>query len=807
MYLFKLIGSAFLSQMPIRLMKKNMKKFLLTALLIAVLSPLKGQNAKQEYTNFKDSVFTLKEVVVIQKEKAKAEALKLDIPIKFLPISTHFISRNLLEKRDIRDIQEAARYLPGVRFRTSYGAFTQFSVRGFDNSVIMIDGIRDERSSIDNSYPFMDLSSVESIELIKGPSSVLYGQSAVGGIINVVRKNPISQNNVYARIGYGSFYNKQATFTFGGKLLGPLNYRAHINYQDEEGWRDNATKRLSGYLAIGGQLTEKDKLDIRIGANRDFYSTEIGLPPTVSSTIYSATDGSQYLSKGDMLPGLDRKARYNSESDFMYNKNINASLLYKHSFNSALQLTNKLSYTYDDIDYFGTEELSYLTSSNPIYPHYYLSKDKSGIEKKTYICLDSIQYSYPLRFSHIAKTVNNQLELNGKFDWGKVRHNYLIGYSLIGLFRDSYKAYGNGSTGVSGPGSTGHGSTYHPHSIGWMDSNFRFVSVQRTWTQGFYIQDLMEFSKQFKVMLAGRYDLFNYRTANVETNGNRRDYDNPDENLFSKTRTSALSYRIGAVYLPIEQLSVYSSFSTYFKPIRKFYSANTIYIDKNGNEFTPVDGKEIFKPEEGFQAEIGARYELSDKLQVGTSLFFINKINIQQRLANKGDNVNGTIIDKNVDGQVGRMNSRGFDIDINWTPMRELLFSIGYGYTNAKVRDLSANKYMASSQMNGKQFPHIPQNTFYTYGNYTVSKGCLKNLELNYSTTFQDKVYRNSDNSTQFDAYWLTNLGIAYTLPNKIRMGININNLFNKSYYDQALGNQYVPSKPRSFMASLSYTL
>lgn len=271
------------------------------------IAPLAGTAAKQKYTNFNDSIFSINEVVVATNYRRKTDALKLDVPAKFIPISTNSITSGMLEKRNIRDIQEAARFLPGVRFRTSYGAFTQFSIRGFDNSVIMVDGVRDERSSIDNSYPFMDLSSVESIELLKGPASVLYGQSAVGGVLNIVRKAPVSKQSVYARLAYGSYYNKQATMALGGKLVGPLNYRASVNWQDQEGWRSNATKRLSGYLALGGHLTESDELDIRIGANRDFYPTEIGLPPTMSYDILSATDGSKYLSKGDALPGLNKK--------------------------------------------------------------------------------------------------------------------------------------------------------------------------------------------------------------------------------------------------------------------------------------------------------------------------------------------------------------------------------------------------------------------------------------------------------------------------------------------------------------------
>lgn len=784
-----------------------MKRVILMTIGSALLLPSQAQLQNKKYTNFNDSIFSINEVVVATNYRRKTDALKLDVPAKFIPISTNSITSGMLEKRNIRDIQEAARFLPGVRFRTSYGAFTQFSIRGFDNSVIMVDGVRDERSSIDNSYPFMDLSSVESIELLKGPASVLYGQSAVGGVLNIVRKAPVSKQSVYARLAYGSYYNKQATMALGGKLVGPLNYRASVNWQDQEGWRSNATKRLSGYLALGGHLTESDELDIRIGANRDFYPTEIGLPPTMSYDILSATDGSKYLSKGDALPGLNKKARYNSESDFMYNRGFNVSAMYKHTFSEAFKLMDKLSYTYDDIDYFGTESLDYLTSDSPIYDHYYMTKDKQGNDTKKYICLDSIYYSYPLRFSHIAKTVNNQLEASGKFYTGDVVHNYLGGYSFVSLMRDSYMAYGGGSTGATGPGTTGHGSVYNPHSIGWMEAPFRFVTAQKTFTHGFYLQDLVEFSDKLKMMLAGRYDLFMYKTANLNTSDGGRHYDKPDDDAYNKITNGAFTFRAGLVYLPIDKVSIYGSYGTYFKPIRAFYDANTIYIDKDGKEFIPINGKEVFKPEKGFQVEMGARYEITRTLQANVSLFYINKDNIRQTLANKGDIANGVELDKKVVGQVGRMDSKGFDIDITWSPIYNLSMSAGYGYTDAKVRDLANNPYMQTNASEGKQYAYIPKNTFYAFGAYTVSKGMLKGLGVNLSTSFQDKVYRNSDNTSSFDAYWLTDLGLSYTLKSNVRLGVNVNNLFNKEYCNQALGNQLIPSMPRNFMLSVSYTL
>ena len=93
-----------------------MKRIILAALGSALLLPSQAQQKNKEYTNFNDSVFSINEVVVATNYRRKTDALKLDVPAKFIPISTNSITSGMLEKRNIRDIQEASRFLPGVRF-------------------------------------------------------------------------------------------------------------------------------------------------------------------------------------------------------------------------------------------------------------------------------------------------------------------------------------------------------------------------------------------------------------------------------------------------------------------------------------------------------------------------------------------------------------------------------------------------------------------------------------------------------------------------------------------------------------------
>ena len=793
-----------------------MKKTL-TIYTLASMALIAQAQEKKTYTNFADTTFNLQEVVVHTNRKARPQVTKLDVPMKYLPLSVNSLEAGSLEIRGIRNIQEATRFMPGIRIQTSYGAFQQISVRGFDHAVMMVDGIRDERSAINNSYPIPDLSSVESIELLKGPASVLYGHSAVGGILNIVRKAPSERPTVNARLAYGSFENKEATLGMGGKLVGPVNYYANVNYADQEGWRNNGNRRFSGYLALSAQITPDDRLEIRSGFNRDFYGTEIGLPPIMSSDIYNTTDDQLYLHKNDMLPGLDREARYNNESDFMKNYGWNISGQYTHQFSEGMKLTDRLSFSADDINYFGTETLDYLESDEPIYDHYYWK----GPDEKRYICLDTVYLSYPLRFSHIAKTVSNSLELSGHFQTGEVKHNYMGGYAFVALNRNSYTGYNLGDD-VQGPGLYSHVSVYDPHSMGYMTSKFSKATVTHHYANSLYLQDLLELGERWKVLAALRADFFRYLSASADTPTGKREYES--HGSFNRIRNKALTYRLGAVYLPHPNTSLYASFATFFKPIRTFYQDNVVYVDANGERFTPTRNEEVFKPEKGYQAEVGIKYDLNQLLHANASLFYIRKMNSTTTLSNNYEmEVDGQPVTGRVIGQVGTQDSKGFDFDVTLTPTPTLALTIGYGLNDSKIRrmkeikdpelaaavygnDPQASKDNLNSQ-EGNWQANVPNQTFYAYGSYTIPRGVLRDLEFHLSSSYTGKVYRDAANSTWFDPYWITDLGASYTINGHTRLTVNINNLFDNSYYNQALGNQLVPSMPRNFQVAISYTL
>lgn len=792
-----------------------MRKFLLAIAGLAITGGALSQNKTMT-----DTVFSIGEVEIVCSRFKKQGVGKLDVPLQYLPMSITSVSANSLDLRGIVNMQDAVKFLPNTRMRTTYGAYQQFEVRGFDHTPIMIDGVRDERTSISNSAPIPDLSSVESIELLKGPASVLYGHSTVGGIVNIIRKSPTSEKTVNALLSYGSWNNKRAMMDFGGKLIGPFNYRAVVNWSDSEGYRHTNDKRFSGYLALGANLGRHHELDIRTGFNRDWYGTEAGLPSLMSDSVFNRKDESLYLSKGMKIPGLNPRWRYNNESDFMKNHGSNLSVRYSYKQSNKFKIENRLAYNYDNIDYLSTENLSYLESDSPIYDHYYI-KDKT----KRYICLDSVQITYPLRFAYTVHTINEQLEASGRLILlNDMKYNYLAGYNFVYFSRDTYRSYNgtNPETGkdytlsdlIEGPGLNSNVAVYNPLSMGYMDPYFGGGTSTRNYTHGIYLQNLLELSDKFKLMLSGRYDYFIFKTAGADIlKSKKREY--TELAPYQKTTSSAFTYRIGAVYLPISNLSIYGSFANFFMPYRDIVDIErTVYINSEGERFYPTFGSQAFKPQKGYQAEIGARFSLNSKLQATASAFYIRKEN-EKKVLNKAyiDEDNNK---KSVVGQVAASESKGLELELIYTPKPNIMLSAGYGFTDAKIREFSFSpeKLLAEGYMDkeldtqkGLRMAGIPKNTFFLAGNYFMEKGILKNMGINATLNYTDNVYMDLNKKLIYPSFWQADLGVSYRLSNGIEMRLNVNNVFNDQNFTQSLGTQIIPRTPRNYLFTLAYKL
>ncbi|MCK6374131.1 MAG: TonB-dependent receptor plug domain-containing protein, partial [Zoogloea sp.] len=221
--------------------------------------------------------------------KRSSTATKTDTSILETPQSVSVITREELDARGATSVIEAIRYVPGVLAET-YGrddrGFEWFTIRGFENiySASYLDGLRQPGNGYTSQQnePY----GLERIEVLRGPSSVMYGQGDAGGVVARVSKRPNVALNNEVRIQIGNFGRRELATDVGGLLSedGSLMYRLIALGRDNQpqndysNYEEKRTKRV--YLAPSITWRQSDDtsltllsdfLDIRAGTNATEY--------------------------------------------------------------------------------------------------------------------------------------------------------------------------------------------------------------------------------------------------------------------------------------------------------------------------------------------------------------------------------------------------------------------------------------------------------------------------------------------------------------------------------------------------------
>ena len=476
---------------------------------------------------------------------SKLSVSKLDVSIRETPITAQAITAELIEQRAAEDLGAAVKTITGVRPINRYGGFQTFRIRGFNNFVLLNDEVRDERHNISTSAPSSNLANIERVEVVKGPASVLFGHSALGGIINTVRKTPTFDTRYNYSISSGSYNTVRTQMGAGGPITDKLRYRVDFGTTSTDGFRDFGTETRNGSLTLHYTPNATDRLELSVGGNNDMYDTDTGVP---------------VLEDGSFPVRVDVTTRFNDPSDFLGHERLDTQLKYQRQVSENVQLSNLLSYYDDDIDYLSTEYLEYNAT------------------------LDSLTRGFPFYFNHETKPLQNQLELSYNFKTGKISNKLLVGYGLSILDRKTYRG------DISGTGKFATISVSDPvlnqGDIQHVDTKFQ--GKEET-VHALYVQNWLNLSSQFKALLGLRIDKFEgtYFTDLVDI----------DRNITERGERTVVpattpTFRGGLVYQLSELTSFYGSYSTYFKPSRRITG----------------DG-EVFDPENGYQSELGLRAE------------------------------------------------------------------------------------------------------------------------------------------------------------------------------------------------------
>jgi iron complex outermembrane receptor protein len=148
-----------------------------------------------------------------------ATATKTDTPLLQTPQSISVVTKDQVEAQGAQNVTEALRYTPGVTVQ-SFGAnafFDNFKLRGFD-APRYLDGLRLPADNTTFAIPRIETYGLERLEVLKGPSSGVYGQSDPGGLLNMVSKRPTDTPHYEVEGTFGSFDRFQGAFDIGGPI-------------------------------------------------------------------------------------------------------------------------------------------------------------------------------------------------------------------------------------------------------------------------------------------------------------------------------------------------------------------------------------------------------------------------------------------------------------------------------------------------------------------------------------------------------------------------------------------------------------
>ncbi|MEH1981575.1 MAG: TonB-dependent siderophore receptor [Nostoc sp.] len=434
-------------------------------------------------------------------------ATKTDTPQRDIPQSIQVIPQQVIKDQQITRISDVARNVSGVSLEGSYGANTDaYIIRGF----VTYNSLRNGFQAGDN---YIDPNTIERVEVLKGPASVLYGQFEPGGVVNYVTKQPLATPYYASEFTVGSYGEYKSSIDISGPLTPDkkLLYRLNVGYENFGSFIDFVHGQ---YFSIAPVLSYKisDNTNLTLeyehtSQNRTFYD---GLPPIPQSFQVPI---SRFLGE----PSTDQ---YNVDSDAFY-------LTLDHTFSENLRLRSAFS--------------AYLTTSGL---NEFVRPDSLEADGQTISRRLAAGPGY-------SQTFELQNELVGKFKTGSINHQLLLGLEL------SWQNQFGDFLRTAAPGINLFNPVYGaPLPTSFVDTASRGGSY--TDTTAIYLQDQVTLLSNLKLLVGGRYDFVSYNDRNIDLNNNLVSTD--------KFYDEAFSPRVGLVYQPIKPISLYASYSESFAP-------------------------------------------------------------------------------------------------------------------------------------------------------------------------------------------------------------------------------------------------
>ena len=654
-------------------------------------------------------------------------ATKTDTALNETPQSISVVTKDQMRAQGAENLNQILRYTAGVIPETrgsTASRLDQMTIRGFSPAVYL-DGLRMPGSR--DASPQKDSFDLERVDVLRGPSSVLYGQASPSGVVNMVSKRPLDTPFHEIGVEYGTFDKKRTTFDLSGPLddQGVYSYRLAGLYDEADGQIEHTeTQRQSMSSAFTWRPSDDTSLTLLGHFQKDPKAASYGSTPAWGSVLHSPT-------------GRDIDVDfYDGDKDFEKSDREYFSLgyLFEHHINDVWTVRQNARYL--------RSEGVYRSLYNSNLRADYRTANRSTIA--TDVDLDSY-------------TLDNQAQ--AKFDTGPLQHTVLFGGDYQNTSTDTKSGFGTGPTL----------NIFDPvYGVPVVTPAFTSDATQRNQQKGLYLQDQIKWDK-WVLLMGGRYDWATNHNSSMNLRNN------------VKTKTSldseAFTGRVGLVYLFDNGLSPYISYAESFEP-----QSGTGY---GGSVFKPTEGQQYevgikYQPPGSNSFITASVFDLRqsnvptldpDPTHLcGTGRCQEQSGEVRSRgfelegKASLNDNLDITAAYAYLDNRITKSNST-----VNYAPLTDI--AVGPAVSAKGTTNYG-----------------VPRHTASVWADYTFHDGVAKGFGVGGGARYVGSSWGDTANTLKVPGYTLLDAAVHYDIPHinslkdNLRLAVNASNLANKEY-------------------------
>ncbi|NPD14904.1 TonB-dependent siderophore receptor [Xinfangfangia sp. D13-10-4-6] len=680
---------------------------------------------------------------------AMSATTRFALAVHETPQAVTVVTRQKMDDQAMTGVQDVVRNSTGLSLRKWGGERPRYYARGFVMDNFMLDGLPVNYEA--DTFTDSTLAIYDHVEVVRGATGLVTGTGEPSGTMNFVRKRPGDERRTSITGSIGSWADYRGELDVGGPLneAGTIRGRFVTSLQDKNSYiRDYESKRQLYYGTFEFDLGDATTLSIG-----GYYNREDN-PGADWNGLGTNPDGT--------FLDIDRSTRLSPTWSYWDKETSNAFIELEHQFDNGWQAKAALRRVSTKMDMRG----SFLQL--PV-------RDASG---NVSYQLRAGKYDYTRDQTTFDAWASGPVELFGR------EHELVFGAS----YRDSANtdrgaAYNTATGGFDlttiDPYTWDPGSFPVPPIYGYWGQWSRTTEIKNT---SVYAAGRFALSDDLTLVSGGRFDWYDYTTTTDDAGW-----------ITSKgyKENGEFTPYAGLIWQLNDSYSLYASYTSIFKPQGQS-------TDAAGNALDPITGKNY---EIGFKGTW-----MDERLNFGASLFRIVQQNLPESLPSSACSVGWECY-----RGVGEVEGKGIDLEISGEIIPRLNLMAGYTYTHAEVTrgsntGVAGDRYNTSlpeHQLKISTVYHLPGK----WEGWRIGGAVRWQSEIT-SVSFKDTYPAFGITPVVQDAFTVADLVVGYRLSDTFDIQLNVNNVFDKYYYETVGGFEGSNSfgAPRSFMLTAKAT-